>query len=65
MSKHAKTAGSKAVGEKIQIQVLMKPEARRNAAGLNKLTPEELLNLNQWLNEHLQLLGPGPITHQK
>jgi hypothetical protein len=60
MSKRAKTAGSKAVEEKIQIQVLMKPEATRNAAGLNKLSPNELRNLNQWLNEHRELLGPGP-----
>jgi hypothetical protein len=60
MSKHAKTAGSKAVEEKIKIQVLMEPEATRKATGLTKLTPEELLNLNHWLNEHMQLLGPGP-----
>ena len=60
MSKHAKTAGSKAVEEKIQIQVLMEPEATRKATGVSRLSPEELRNLNQWLNEHRELLGPGP-----
>jgi hypothetical protein len=45
-------------GEKIQIQVLVKPKARRDAAGISRLQAGELLSLNQWLNENRELLGP-------
>jgi len=51
------TAKSRASG-KIQIQVLMKPKDRRDT-GLNKLSEDELRNLNQWLNTNKELLGPG------
>ncbi len=44
--------------EKIQIQELMQPKARRDATGISGLTDAELLSLNQWLNENRQLLGP-------
>ena len=44
--------------EKIQIQELMQPKARRDAAGITGLSDGELLSLNQWINEHRQLLGP-------
>jgi hypothetical protein len=60
-SKSKKKDSSKGV-EKIQLEVLMKPKARRNAAGLNKLSASELRSLNQWLNGNRELLGPvgGP-----
>jgi hypothetical protein len=57
--KSAKKVRSKGF-EKIQIEVLMKPKATRNAAGVSRLMPNELRKLNQWLNEHRELLGPGP-----
>jgi hypothetical protein len=57
-SKSPKKVSSKGV-EKIQLEVLMKPKARRDAAGLNKLSANQLRSLNQWLNGHRELLGPG------
>jgi len=44
--------------EKIQIQLLMQPKARRDAAGISRLHADELLSLHQWQNNHRQLLGP-------
>ena len=56
-SKSKKKVSSKGV-EKIQIEVLMKTKATRDAAGLKKLSANELRSLNQWLNGHRELLGP-------
>jgi hypothetical protein len=56
-SKSPKKVSSKGI-EKIQLEVLMKPKARRDAAGLNKLSANQLRSLNQWLNGHRELLGP-------
>jgi hypothetical protein len=48
--------------EKIQLELLMK-QKERLAAGLSKLSATELRSLNQWLNGHRELLGPGPISN--
>lgn len=59
MSKGKTPKKNKSKGsEKIQIEVLMTPKARRDAAGLSKLSPAQLRSLNQWLNGHRELLGP-------
>jgi len=50
---------AKQIPEKIQLEVLMKPKDF-DAAGLKKLSPEELQNLNHWLTKFLEDLGQGP-----
>jgi hypothetical protein len=59
VKKGQKDAHSPKGVEKIQIQQLMQPKARRDAAGISDLKDDELRSLNQWLNENRELLGPG------
>ncbi len=50
--------------EKVDIQQAMSPEEFR-AAGLQKLSPDELAHLNAWLKGYREQAAKKAVTHEK